>query len=402
MLPPGAPAADADRSNVGLFFEKVCQVMSTGSGEDVPYTRSNPECVWGSVSYLAAFIRPMQLRGGPLVSTGSLNDNFPGSLGQPTTRVLFGNDAVDFSLGSGASVTLGVFLDSQARYSLDGTAWAIFPGRQSVTFVSDTQGNPLITRPVRATDDFPQSFYVAVPTLVAGSTKIDFTSNLGSAEMNGRYHGCLGNRGRYDFLIGARYARLQERMQIEDNYSGIDGFQVLYNGGDVSSIVRQDIFGTTNHFVGGQIGARLAWDHRWLNITGFAKIGLGATIQQVDIEGSTTGSNLNATTTSAGGILALPTNIGNYQRTVFSVLPEAGVNFGINVTEHVRLQLGYSGMLWNRVVRPGSAYTNVINSGLSPTAINFGNVNGTIAPNFRFNDEVFWVHSLSLGVECHY
>lgn len=403
FLPP-APAP-SERGNVAILWDKLFS-SSTPPPEMIEdaFPNKRPQsndCIWGAVNYQASFIRPMRLNG-PLVSTGSFSDPFPGSLGQPTTAVLFGANNVNFNLANGGNVMIGAFVDSGNRFSLELGGFAIFPSRQSTTFQSDDMGNPIITRPVTALDQPQGSFAVSVPTLIAGSTRLDFESQLYGIEANGRYHSCLNNYWRYDLLLGARYARLSEKMIIEDNLRGINGNQLTFNGFPADSITRQDSFGTENHFIGGQLGARLSYEQRWFYMTGFAKLGLGATMQQVTIDGFTNGTTGGVTQTAPGGILALPSNIGVYNRTVFGVLPELGLTCGLNVTDHVRLQLGYSTLLWNSVVRPGHQYSTTINSALAPSAINFGNVVGGIAPTFRFNDELFWVHSLNLGIFIHY
>ena len=106
--------------------------------------------------------------------------------------------------------------------------------------------------------------------------------------------------------------------------------------------------------------------------------------------------------TANGGVLALPSNSGSFGRTVFGVVPEAGFDLSVNVTQNVRVKLGYSFLYWNHVVRPGSQYDLTINPGQVNSSFFFGQTTGPAAPAHRFNEEVFWTNSFNLGLEVHF
>src|SRR5207245_2259843 len=161
-----------------------------------------------------------------------------------------------------------------------------------------------------------------------------------------------------------------------------------------------DSFRTSDYFYGGQLGARFAWEGQWFYLSGFGKVGFGATTQRVTINGAT--SLITAAgdvTTAQGGILALPTNSGTFRRTVVSVVPEAGLNIGVNVTSHLRLTAGYSFLMWTQVVRPGAQIDRNVNPAQIPTDISFGAPVTPAAPTFHFSQETFWLHSINLGLD---
>ena len=192
---------------------------------------------------------------------------------------------------------------------------------------------------------------------------------------------------------------------IHENINGINGNTIQFpvNGPGFSSVTDQDSFSTTNQFYGAQLGGRLTWENKWFDAGAFAKLGLGATMQRVNINGTTTFFSPAGNQTVTGGLLALSSNIGTYNRTVFGVLPEMGFNFGVHFNDHVRLNFGYSCMLWNRVVRPDMQYDHNVNTNLAPTGnFNPGNVTGLVSPQFRFNDELFWINSFKVGLEFRY
>jgi hypothetical protein len=139
-----------------------------------------------------------------------------------------------------------------------------------------------------------------------------------------------------------------------------------------------------------------------VNLEAFAKLGLGITHQQADINGSTSLSSAAGIQTVPGGVLALPSNIGHHSRTQFGIIPEFGVNVGVEVCEHVRLNVGYSLLMWNRVLRPAAQIDHAVNPTQIPSNAAFGTLGGPNAPQYRFNDEFFWTHTFSLGLEFHY
>ena len=401
-LPTTARAPRDNRTNLSIMWEKLHSLNPEGSGAS--FHRTPKELFWVSGEYVAAFFRPMRLDS-PLVTIGSVADPRQGVLGQPGTGVLYGQEQVTSGLTSGARIEAGAFLDQENRFSLECIGIIFAPNTQTFRTASDPAGNPVLARPVFGTDlGRETSFLTASPNVFAGSINIQTTSQMGGVEFNGRWHGYSGERLHFDGLVGFRYLRLAERLQINESHSGLNGVPILFNGNGLNydSLAVLDSFATTNNFFGTQFGGRLTWESDLVSLAAFAKLGLGATMEHVSINGSTTFmSAVNPTTTVNGGVLALPSNIGDHNRTVFGVLPEMGVNVGINLSEHVRLNMGYSTLLW-RVARPGLQYDHNVNTSYAPSSQNYGITGGPAAPTFRSNDELFWSHNLTIGMEFHF
>src|SRR5947199_336391 len=89
---------------------------------------------------------PVALPAGP-VTTGGVMDVHPGALGQPNTGVLFG-DSLDFRMFSGVRWDIGIYLDEDAHWSLDGGGLFLFTNHTDFAAVSDANGNPVIARPI--------------------------------------------------------------------------------------------------------------------------------------------------------------------------------------------------------------------------------------------------------------
>src|SRR5581483_95972 len=132
------------------------------------------------------------------------------------------------------------------------------------------------------------------------------------------------------------------------------------------------------------------------------KVALGATQQRVNINGFSTLITPTGNTVAQGGILALPSNQGEHTRFVLGVVPEVGVNFGVDVLKHVRIRTGYSLLMWNKVVRPGDQIDRNVNPAQIPTDQSFGTLGGPTRPTFDFHNQFFWVHALNIGFEIHY
>src|SRR5262249_16689479 len=113
-------------------------------------------------------------------------------------------------------------------------------------------------------------------------------------------------------------------------------------------------------------------------------------------------SRLSTPTTSqvaSGGVLALPSNIGRQNQTVFGFIPDVGMNVGIKVLPCVQIQAGYNFLYWSQVIRPAGLIDRNINATTVPTAAAFGPSNtAPFRPTPLFNGESFWVHSVDLRV----
>ena len=129
---------------------------------------------------------------------------------------------------------------------------------------------------------------------------------------------------------------------------------------------------------------------------------LGATDQDVNINGTTTMFSPTGNQVATGGILALPSNIGDHNRTVLGFAPEGGFNVAVNVTSHIQLTAAYSYLFWNSVVRPNAHVDTTVNTAAVPSDPSFGSTTGPARPTFTFNDESFWMQSLTFGVVVHY
>jgi hypothetical protein len=360
---------------------------------------------WGSAGYTMNWLRPDRLPA-PLVTIGRATDIPPGALGQPGTGVIIG-DRIDYDMISGLRLEAGVFLDEGCCFSLDAGAQFFAGTTKHATVASDATGNPIIARPLfDVTTGLPGAEPTSIPNLFTGVTHVDGRAELFGAELNARWHACVCPGLTANVLLGFRYFHLAESLTIRDTLTPLIDGLILFQGMGVTTpaqVADIDQFRTRNNFYGMQVGGQFRCDGEWVFLSGFAKCAIGATDQTVDIKGTTGLITPTGVTTANGGLLALPSNSGHFTRTVLSVLPEGGFTFGVKVTSHVQLTAGYSFLVWSGVVRPGRQIDTAINPTQIPSDGLFGT--STTAPNrplFNFNNEVVWMHTLTLGLAFQY
>ena len=199
-----------------------------------------------------------------------------------------------------------------------------------------------------------------------------------------------------DMLLGYRYLRLQDRLDVTEGLTSVGGTETNPTS---NSFYVQDGFATRDQFNGGEVG--LLWTmhrNRWsLEVT--PRIAFGTSHETVAINGSTvTTDSTGASTLSPGGLLALPTNIGNYSKNELAVVPQIGLTLGYQLTPRLQATFGYSFLYWSRVARAGDQIDfNVDDRNIPPPV-----AGGGPDPKFTFNQTSFWAQGLNFGLNYHW
>ncbi len=346
--------------------------------------------LWGGVEYLLWWIKdgPLPI---PLVTSGNPLDPFPGALGQPGTRVLYGGQSLDYGALSGGRVTVGGWFDCDRTWGLEGTGFLLDRGTTSFAAGSDALGNPPIYLPVfRSELGREGSFIISDPLRVlSGSVGIDSTSRLWGAEANGYLNLSRRPGLSVDALVGFRYLDLEERLSLGALLS-----DPVLNIDETAA----DSFATRTQFYGGQLGARAAIQRGALSAELSAKVALGENHEVVDVLGATTLSGSGTTPgTFPGGVFAQPTNMGRRTHDQFAVVPEVQLKVGYDF-HCVRVTLGYDFLYWNNVVRPGNQIDHAVNQ----TQSLGGPLVGPAAPVPLFNRSDFWTQGITAGLEIRF
>jgi hypothetical protein len=367
---------------------------------------------WIQGEYLMWWMRPMDV---PALVTSGTADS-AGVLGVPGTQTLVGGELLS-EMYSGARIRTGIWTDRCA-----GTAWtAEFFGvgeqteRYSFSGNGDS-GGQILSRPffnVLTTDDSPSGTedaeLVAYPDQLSGTVSVEATSRLYGVGVHHMWTNCQScdgiplftcgdcgpvERGVSTF-VGWRYLNLDESLRIDEDLTSLlaapnDGRFLIY-----------DQFKTQNKFNGADLGVLWKRRRRQLSLDVLMRVAVGVTNQNVSIAGATSiqdssaGSNdfQNAT----GGLLAQRTNIGDYSRDKFSMIPELGITLGHDIGPGWRFTVGYSLLFWANVVRPGDQIDRDINPNLLPPETT--PLTGLERPAFDFVETDLWLHGLSLGLE---
>jgi hypothetical protein len=151
-----------------------------------------------------------------------------------------------------------------------------------------------------------------------------------------------------------------------------------------TTVTFSDRFAARNRFYGGQLGLQGEVRRGRWSIDVLAKIALGSTNQEVTIDGT----RVAAGAVTRGGFYTVAgANIGQFNRDEFSVIPEVGINLGLQLTDNLRIRVGYNFLYWTNVARAGEQINTSTAGLLQPVAI-------------RSSD--LWAQGVNAGIEWRY
>jgi long-subunit fatty acid transport protein len=152
-------------------------------------------------------------------------------------------------------------------------------------------------------------------------------------------------------------------------------------------------------FHGGMLGlmgtkARGRWSIDWL-----AKASLGATHQRIRIAGSTTViPPVGAANTTNGGLLAQPTNIGEYENSQTVVIPEFTSNLNYHMNSNLSLGIGFNALWMSAAVTAGDQIDRQVN----PSQFGGGPLIGPARPAFNFVQDDYWLMGINMSLRAEY
>jgi hypothetical protein len=310
-----------------------------------------------------------------------------GVLGAPDTSVLFGQSTVNQDWRSGVRVRAGYWFDPARTTGIEAHFFGL--ENASTDFFASSNGEPVLARPFfNAAINVQDAQLIAFPGLAAGQVSASETSHLLGAGIAFRKRLCEACAlGPVAGIVGYRYLRLKDQLGIS-SFSSAAG----------STFAVSDEFEARNEFHGLDLGvaghmANGPWRFDWL-----AKIAVGGTFTNISVNGSTVTNIGGVTTTGPGGLLALPTNMGNFSDQRFSVVPELNARIGYQFSPQLRAVVGYNFIYWTGVVRPGG----VIDTTVNPTQLPPGPLVGTARPAPRADTSDFWAHGVSVGLAYNF
>ncbi|MCS7271548.1 MAG: BBP7 family outer membrane beta-barrel protein [Gemmataceae bacterium] len=400
MVPPGP----LPWSSSGAGVYPVSPLATLTSAVMDPPSSFGTETVWISASYLMGWLTRPKLAT-PLVTQGDTADARPGALGQPGTRILYGDEQFRFGNLHGLTAEIGVNLNDSIY--LEGRGFVFWPQHTRYTVASDANGAPFIARPVFDTLTSSEGSYrTSTPNQIVGYTTIDARQQIFGYETHLRYNLKLTPYLDVDWLLGYRRLQLEEDLRIFDFLQPTAG-SITFLGTTIAApntVSDFDRFKTINQFNGVNLGGRFRWQsgYDWLAFQGYYKVALGVTNQTLKIDGLSVADTTVGRFAEVGGILAQPTNIGVHKRSEFGVIPELGVGLVFLPTRYVRLHAGYSALYWNNVIRPTSSIDRRVNPAFVPTDTNYGIANPGNFPSVVFKSESLWLQTINFGLELYY
>jgi hypothetical protein len=200
---------------------------------------------------------------------------------------------------------------------------------------------------------------------------------------------------RTDLLVGFRYYNLSDFVGVTEN--------LMITQPDTNStgttVGIHDNFRARNDFYGSELGLRTEiYRGRW-SVNFLAKVAMGNNHQTITINGQTVTTPVGGSTqTFDAGILAGGSNGGVYQRDIFTVIPQVGIEFGYQVNCHWRAYLGYDLLYWATVARAADQ----IDLNLDPRNFPPITQTGLPFPQFPGKTDSFWAQGLHLGAEYRF
>lgn len=341
---------------------------------------------WSTTGDLLPALVTTGPEGNPPVTTGVL----------PGATVLFGNEYFNSQNRSGVRMTMGGWLNQTQTLGLQMSGFFLEDAVQNASFESD--GAPTLARPFNRLDApaGAASQLIAFPDFVDGGIAFRERSTLHGIDFAVRGNVCCGEIWRVDALVGYRYLRMTDQLSIDQRLEAGPLNPTVTPG---TIIETREQFDTANVFHGGQVG--FAGDIRFgkLRLDGTAKVSFGGVSQGVGINGVTRftppGNDL-----LLGGLLALNSNIGAYRRSDASLVPELMLNASYQVTNSMRIRLGYDLIYLPNVQRPGGTIDLGIDTARIPP-VTTPTVNPA-RPSFDNNSTDFLIQGIHAGIEFRF
>jgi hypothetical protein len=388
LPPPSLPTAPVACPPDSLWSPAACDCPGCGPAGHF----------WVGLDYLLWQVKGDSLP--PLVTTSPAGTPRAqaGVEGTPGVSTLFGGSHVNDDWRSGGRVRVGSWLDCQQTLGVEANFFML--ANAASWFDAASSGTPIVSRPFfNAVTGQPDAELIAFPGIASGTVSVRDTSTLLGAGFWLRCNLCCEDCYRVDALLGYRYLGLTDRLAVTEDLVSTDPNSPTTPLG--TRLTVNDQFYTANDFHGADLGLtgefrRGPWALEWL-----AKVAVGPNAGVVDVGGTTTVAVPGfAPKTAAGGLLALSSNSGHFNKNRVSVVPEVGARLGYQFTPHLRAFVGYDFLYWTDVVRPGGQIDTTVNPNLLPPVVS--PVTGPNRPAPRLTTSDVWVQGLSLGLEVRY
>jgi hypothetical protein len=351
--------------------------------------------LWGSVSYLASWQRGDTIPVLVTTSPPGTPRNRAGVIGSPGTMGLYGGTGMNTEVRSGFDIELGYWFDPEHRWGIQADFFVL--EGQSSPFFATSSGTPILARPYTNVNTGNKTASIAAfPGFASGSIGAnDAAKQFWSTSIDLRENFCRCDWCRFDSLLGYRFLTFGDHLTVQQT---VHPLVAPFVPG--SQILSTDSFTAKNLLQGVDLGIQgtFFWNDFTLDVMG--KVLGGQLARTVEIAGDqVTMVPGFPPVTRVGGLLALSSNIGNYNRHVWTAAPEVGLILSWQVNSYTRLRLGYDVLMIPNVVRAGQQVSTFINPALIPP----GHSSNTTNPMpLSATTQDYLIQNLTLGVEFCY
>lgn len=335
----------------------------------------------------------------PLVTTsgsGTARVN-AGTLGDFSSVIFGGSDELD-GQESGGRYSIGFWWDDSQDLGVEFTY--INLGDQDLSFTARSSEHAILARPFFNTDaGLEDARLLAFPNEVSGNIEINADSSFQLFDLAIRRN-VSSRRGTPVYLLmGYRGGDFDESIRIADTSTSLAG---ATQGVSLSST---DAFQVENEFHGFRVGLANEMSLRGLPLNAIplfrglvlavdGSVSVGQTNRQIMISGqSVTNNGLGQSTTSNGGLLTQPTNIGQYDSDSFGTLHDVSLKLTKRIGRNLSANLGYSLYGWSNVGRAAEQIDRRVN----PTQVGGGTLSGLQRPAFNEATNDFVAHGITFG-----
>ena len=355
-----------------------------------------PRAMWASFDALLWWGKGRSMPALVTTSPQGTDRDDAGVLDDPDTAIYFGNGGVGHDVAGGARADFGFWFNHVESLGMGARIWGIKGDTQGLVGVGPG-GNPILARPFyNVVSDEQDALLVSFPSVFDGGIDVETSSDLLATEAYLRAAILWGSGYNLDLVGGYSFMRFDDDLLIHSNSASTDPGG-LVPVGTIFDIT--DVFDARNEFHGGHLGLigevrRGCWSFRSL-----LKCSVGNMHQIVNIDGSTTiVEPALAPVTNAGGLLALPTNIGSYSRDRVGWIPEFGFTVGYKPRRWLELTAGYNVIWMSSVVLSGDQIDTGVNlsqSGGNPLI-------GPARPAFDFRETEYWMQGFTFGATVNF
>lgn len=355
-----------------------------------------PDHCWVDIESLGWRVRSMPI---PFPLAVSSPPAAQGILGQEGTRVIFGNDNMNYgNYFNGLRLSGGWFWGADRTWGFEMSGFVLEARSEVGTFYAPIDGRQVLARPlIDALTGQASAVLVGFPGQFAGDMFINSRLKLGGAEANFVRAMKYCDTFKFNLIAGVRYIDHDETLYVTSR-STIPGAVPL----DPTFVDIYDEFACRNQFFGGQAGFEMELRHRrfFCDITG--KIALGNQHEELLVRGFTNTQVGGITTIVPYGMLALAGNTGIFNTNEFAYVPEATVKLGYQWTQRLSTYVGYNMLYISRLMRPGDQIDPVVNPVFLPVSQFYGGDFGPVRPINSFNKSDFWTQGVTFGMSLRF